>query len=143
MSSVPTTFTSELFHAGTYKPTQGRLVRQVTCGSVWLAFALAAWRLYAYLAGSLSDDIRWLQWGGPFLVLAGGLWIGYRIVQWPRFADFLIAVEAELKKVSWPTRSELRRASGVVIFTIFFLALALFGFDVLWQAIFRLIGITT
>ena len=35
-------------------------------------------------------------------VLAFGLWLGYRIVNVPQFADFLIAVEAEMNKVSWP-----------------------------------------
>lgn len=29
-----------------------------------------------------------------------GIWFGYRLVNWPRFADFLISVEAELNKVS-------------------------------------------
>ena len=33
----------------------------------------------------------------------------------PAFADFLIAVEAEMNKVSWPTRHELIRASMVVM----------------------------
>ena len=33
----------------------------------------------------------------------------------PAFADFLIAVEAEMNKVSWPTRTELFRGSMVVI----------------------------
>ncbi len=33
-----------------------------------------------------------------------GLWLCFRLVNMPRFADFLIAVEAEMNKVSWPTR---------------------------------------
>ena len=78
----------------------------------------------------------------PFAILAVGLWIGYRLVNWPRFADFLIAVEAELNKVTWPSREELKRASVVVIFTIFFLAITLFLFDILWQTIFSVLGVT-
>jgi preprotein translocase subunit SecE len=54
----------------------------------------------------------------------------------PRFADFLIGVEAEMNKVSWPSRTELVRASMVVLFTIFLLATVLFAFDLLWSAIF-------
>ena len=49
-------------------------------------------------------------------------WICYRLVNFPGFADFLIAVEAEMNKVSWPTRTELFRASMVVLFLIFSLA---------------------
>jgi preprotein translocase subunit SecE len=65
-----------------------------------------------------------------------GMWIGFRLVCWPRFASFLIDVEAELSKVSWPSKTELYKAAGVVIFVMVFIALILFCFDMLWQAIF-------
>jgi preprotein translocase subunit SecE len=58
-----------------------------------------------------------------------GLWVGYRLVQFPPFADFLIAVEAELNKVAWPSRTELVRASVVVIVLMFGLTLVLFTYD--------------
>ena len=58
-----------------------------------------------------------------------------------KFADFLIAVEAEMNKVSWPAWSELVRSSIVVIFVIFFLAMVLFGYDMLWQFVFKTIGV--
>jgi len=59
----------------------------------------------------------------------------------PKFADFLIAVEAEMTKVSWPTKMELIRSSLVVIFFIVSLAAILFLFDLFWRTIFELIGI--
>ena len=52
--------------------------------------------------------------------------MSYRVVNVPGFADFLIAVEAEMNKVSWPTRTELFRASMVVLILIFALAVVLF-----------------
>ena len=55
---------------------------------------------------------------------AVGIWFGYRIVNYSVFADFLIAVEAEMNKVSWPTRRELWNASVVVMFVIFAMAAA-------------------
>jgi preprotein translocase subunit SecE len=58
------------------------------------------------------------------------------LVNWPKFADFLISVEAEMTKVSWPTKTELYRASLVVIFTMALMAVVLFVFDLVWQAIF-------
>ncbi len=70
-----------------------------------------------------------------------GMWFGYRLVNWPQFADFLISVEAELNKVSWPTQKELVRASLVVIFTILFLSVILFAYDALWEFLFGLFGI--
>jgi len=57
------------------------------------------------------------------------LWLGFRIVNWPSFADFLIAVEAEMNKVSWPSRTELIRASMVVIVLMFGLTAVLYTYD--------------
>lgn len=125
---------SELVRASSYKPNQGRIVRQLTVLAIWLIVTLGAWRLYATLDGSMSD--KYLAVGIPAGILLGGLWIGYRLINWPRFADFLIAVEAEMKKVTWPSRDEVKRASIVVIVTIAILAISLFLFDVFWQALF-------
>ena len=72
-----------------------------------------------------------------------GAWFGFRAVNLPSFADFLIAVEAEMKKVTWPGKDELVRAAIVVIFTIFFLAISLFLFDIVWQKVFVTLGVTT
>ena len=33
-------FVGEIFHVGLYKPTQGRITRQVTCASVWVVVLL-------------------------------------------------------------------------------------------------------
>jgi preprotein translocase subunit SecE len=125
---------SELVSAQVYKPTQGRLTRQITCGSIWLAVALGCHRLWVTLNGRVPEV--W-HWAIPFVALVIGGWVGFRLVNWPRFADFLISVEAELKKVSWPTRGELIRASAVVIFTILFMAVLMFGFDIFWDLVGR------
>lgn len=130
--------TAELFSSGLYKPNQGRLVRQLTCLAIWVIVALGCWRLNVWLTGSMG----WGDFAIPGTLLLVGGWVGYRLVNWPRFADFLIAVEAEMAKVSWPSRTELVRASIVVIFTIFFLAIILFLFDIVWQWIFTTIGVT-
>jgi preprotein translocase subunit SecE len=58
-----------------------------------------------------------------------------------RFADFLIAVEAEMNKVSWPSRAELVRSSVVVIMVLFLLAIVLFGLDIVWSFVFEWLGI--
>jgi preprotein translocase subunit SecE len=63
--------------------------------------------------------------------------MSYRVVNVPGCADFLIAVEAEMNKVSWPTRSELFRASMVVLIVIFSLAIVLSLYDFAWGVLFR------
>lgn len=133
---------SELFTNNVYKPNQGRIVRQLTALAVWVVTAMACWSLYGTLRGSMEPGSMLIP-SIPAVFLCAGLWFGYRVVNWPRFADFLIAVEAEMNKVTWPSKEELKRASFVVIFTIFFLAIALFSFDVIWQAIFSAVGVTS
>jgi len=129
-------FMQELFQLGVYKRSQGRIARQVTCAVAWATVAIMAWRIWVTLGG--GSQWRVVICG---LLLPIGLWIGYRLVNIPQFADFLIAVEAEMNKVSWPARSELIRSSFVVIFVIFLLAAVLFGYDLVWRQLFVLIGV--
>jgi preprotein translocase subunit SecE len=101
--------------------------------------ALGAWRLSYTLRPALEN-------GGTAnaiaaIVLAAGLWLSYRAVNFPKFADFLIAVEAEMNKVSWPTRGDLVRSSLVVLFVILAMAAMLFMFDVIWKFLFEMLGV--
>ena len=124
-----------MFNASPYKRSQGKLARQLTFAAMAVAVAVAAWKLSDAQAGTTAV---W-QYVVPLVVLAGGLWISFRIVNIPRFADFLISVEAEMNKVQWPGRSELWRASLVVIVVIFFLAGALFVFDIVLNWFFSVV----
>jgi len=154
-------FFQELFHVGLYKRTQGRITRQVTFSAVAVAVMAGLWQLYATLdAGVVEWPGTWMEawgmaqndaleagirqgliYGLPFALLLLGCWAAYRLVNVPGFADFLIAVEAEMNKVSWPTRGELYRSSIVVLVTIFALAAILFVFDFIWRTIFTHVGI--
>ena len=119
----------ELFQPGLYKRNQGRKARQVTFAALAVIVALGAWSLSNYWVGTESL----YRFGIPCLLLLLGLWISYRVVNIPSFADFLIAVEGEMAKVSWPSRGELLRSSMVVIVTIFALAVVLFFYDFVWK----------
>jgi preprotein translocase subunit SecE len=134
---VTSSLVGEIFQVGLYKPSQGRITRQVTCGALWVMLGIGAWRLQ-----QMMYQYEYWQYVLPMLLLVVGGWAGFRLVNYPRFADFLIAVEAEMNKVSWPSKVELVRSSFVVIFVIFALALVLFGYDMLWESIFRnLLGV--
>ena len=127
----------ELTQVGLYKRSQGRITRQVTFAAIAFAIGAGLWRLsVALTASQYSGAAGGIQFWLPGLLLAAGLWIAYRLVNWPGFADFLIAVEAEMAKVSWPSRTELVRASIVVLVMLVILAFVLYGFDLLWQAVF-------
>lgn len=145
-------YIQELFRTGLYKRTQGRMARQAT----FFAFAgilLFGWYLLLLSDGGLGDALdAWarnslslrsgllLRYG---VFVAGGLalaWACYRLVQFPTFADFLIAVEAEVNKVVWPSRDQLIRSTLVVIFLMLGLAGLLFGYDVLIRQALDLVG---
>ena len=128
-------FFQELVHVGLYKRSQGRITRQVTFAALALAVALGLWRLSFIMTGKGLA----YQLALPGVLLLAGLWVLYRLVNVPSFADFLIAVEAEMNKVSWPTRTELFRASLVVLFMIFSLAIILAVYDYLWAVLLRIV----
>ena len=68
----------------------------------------------------------------PILLTVFSLWFAYRLVNFPPFADFLIATEAELNKVSWTTRKRLVQDTIVVLVTMLLLTVFLFTVDVFW-----------
>ena len=130
-------FFRELLQWQVYKRNQGRITRQITFAAIAIAVAIGGWRLSTY---TLSQN-EFVHVGVPTMLVLAGWWIAFRLVNMPNFADFLIAVEAEMNKVTWPSRTELFRSSLVVIFTILFLAMILFGYDVLWKVVLSTIGV--
>ena len=67
-------------------------------------------------------------------------WVAFRAVNVPKFADFLVAVESELEKVTWPSRHEVIQATIVVLVAMFSLGVFLFLIDLLWTWLFSFIG---
>jgi preprotein translocase SecE subunit len=76
-----------------------------------------------------------LQFTIPLLLLALSLWLSWRVVNLPVFADFLIATEAELNKVSWTTQRRLIQDTIVVLVTVVLMAVFLFGMDQVWRVV--------
>ena len=62
-----------------------------------------------------------------FAVVLG--WLVFRIIHFPPFAEFLIATEAEMNKVSWTNKDDLIRATTVVLMTVVLMAVFLFVVD--------------
>ena len=130
---------AQFFQLGIYKRNQGRITRQVTAVCVALLFAIIGWRMFeTAVVDNLFQGARFLL---PGLVVLFGCWLAYRLVNITSFADFLIAVEAEMNKVQWPTRQELVRSSIIVIGVIFILAGCLFAFDLIWRQLFWILGV--
>ena len=118
-----------MFSGSRYKRSQGRIARQVTFFAILAAVVIGAWRLSDAATTELG------KYAIPAAIAAIGGWAAFRAVNIPRFADFLISVEAEMNKVSWPSRAELFRASMVVIVVIFMLTAILFTYDLVLKSI--------
>lgn len=69
----------------------------------------------------------------PLVLICAILWFAWRAVNFPQFADFLIATEAEMNKVSWTSRKALIRDTIVVLASLVIITLFLFVVDVFWN----------
>jgi preprotein translocase subunit SecE len=132
-------YLANLARGGTYKPSQGWHARLWTGLGLGVLIAAGLYQLDAtQLQGETTTPARF----GLLAILAAVLgWLVFRTIQFPPFADFLVATEAEMNKVSWTTKAELKRATVVVLTTVFLMALYLFGVDWLWSTILQAIGI--
>ena len=123
-----------------YKPGQGTVMRWCTAAaagvlSVWFCATLSSYLTVFRLS-------EWLVIFIPVIVLVGlGVMIFRLAGQNPRFSDFLIATEGEMKKVNWSTRREVLGATKVVIVLILVLGLILFLVDVAFMSFFAWIGV--
>lgn len=134
-------FIANLFRGEIYKPAQGWYARLWTAIGLGILVLAGVWRLYVT---RLDDPDRYsapARFGIPAALGAVLAWIVYRIVQFPPFVDFLIATEAEMNKVSWTTKEELKRATIVVLATVVLLALYLLGVDLVWQFLLKAVGV--
>lgn len=122
-----------------YKRNQGKYSRVTTVLSVMV---LVAWGSYS-LAGKLGGyGVRpYLRFGIPLGVFVCIGYFMFWIVNRPRTADFLIATEGEMKKVSWSSKKEVIGSTKVVIVTTFIMAGLLFLVDFVFAKMFRLIGV--
>lgn len=133
------------FTTKAYKRTQGMRVRR---GTILGVLALAACGIYTLLVrnafvGDWELELPFLDdWSvsllphqlemWPVILGLAALWVAWRVVNFPTFADFLIATEAEMNKVSWTTRHRLIQDTIVVLTTVVLMTLFLLVVDVLW-----------
>jgi preprotein translocase SecE subunit len=132
------------FRTGSYKRTQGLRIRRMTILGVLL---LTGTGIMTMIRNGHLDPGDWnivtpflptitllpdLHLTGPLILGAVALWFAYRLVNYPAFADFLIATEAEMNKVSWTPRKRLIQDTLVVLTTVLILTLFLFVVDMFW-----------
>jgi preprotein translocase subunit SecE len=130
-------FLVNLTRADLYKPMQGWYARIYTALGLGVIATAGAWQVYEATMES-TPVWRFLLPASFFLVLG---WLIFRLAHFPPFAEFLIATEAEMNKVSWTNKDDLVRATTVVLTTVVLMALYLFVVDWLWTFILWRLGV--
>jgi preprotein translocase SecE subunit len=99
----------------------------------------------ALMEGAVQFDtltlVPWVRIVMPLLLGALSLWFAWRLVNLPAFADFLIATEAELNKVSWTPRRRLVQDTIVVLVTTLLITFFLLFADLIWSQLLTKIGV--
>lgn len=120
-----------------YKSGQGYWTRVLSAvGAGTLVLAGAAW-LYAISPRFLPEQNELYFQAG----IAAGTIIGfglliYFLLNKPRVVDFMIAVEAEMKKVNWPSKKEIIGSTWIVICGTFMFAGLLFAINIVFGKFF-------
>jgi preprotein translocase SecE subunit len=108
---------------GIYKRGQGKYTRLCSAFAVAIICGLGCLRLYTKL--QVWDLNMWVETmvpAGLFVVFA--LLISW-LINKSSVADFLIAAEGEMKKVSWSSRQEIAVSTFIVIIVVAFMAILL------------------
>jgi len=126
-----------------YKRGQGYYTRLFSALGGGTAAALGCWRLYEKLGGlDVSDNTRILvQTLVPVGLFAFFGLLLFWLVNKPSVADFMIAAEGEIKKVSWSSRKEISVSTVIVIVVVVCMATLLALTDVFFQFVFRFINL--
>lgn len=145
------------FSLESYKATQGRRVRRGTLLGILLVAGCGIYSLIAHQTLVSGPNNNWtlpipfsdhrllllwdVQFTVPILLALASLWFAYRVVNFPTFADFLIATEAEINKVSWTTRKRLVQDTIVVLVTVILMTVFLFVVDMFWGKALEKVGV--
>jgi preprotein translocase SecE subunit len=131
-------------HTHRYKPALGQKVRRLTILGFLLIGGTGVYSLWSQgiiprnwvltlplelPPVTVIPDARYVV---PILLMGLTLWIAYRVVNMPAFAEFLIATEAEMNKVSWTSRKRLAQDTVVVLITTLLMTMFLLFVDLFW-----------
>jgi len=130
-----------------YKPGQGYWTRIGTLIGAALIAVFSVTFLFQHIpvwlnaGGVAAAHVKSINIGICVAYLAVYALIIFRLTNKPRHVDFLIATDAEMKKVNWTSKKELIGSTKVVIIFMLLIAFLLFGFDVVFGYFFHLIGV--
>ena len=117
-----------------YKRGQGKYTRLCSAFGIAIIAGLGCLQLYKKLqAGDLGLWAETMVPAGLFVILA---LLIFWLVNKPSLADFLIAAEGEMKKVSWSSRQEIAVSTFIVIVVVVSMAVLLGTTDIGFRTFF-------
>lgn len=122
-----------------YKPGQGYYTRMLTAvgvGVIVLSGVGWLWEKLTTIDAIPTKQLLYYQAGMAVGVIAFFGILVYFILNKPRIADFMIATEAEMKKVNWPGKKEIIGSTWVVICGTAFIAVLLYVINVAFTTLF-------
>ncbi len=125
-----------------YKKGQGKYTRMTTLLTAVSLAAIAAVSMSEFLTSYSATQTPLIRYGAPLLLVACVGLLVLWIINRPKTADFLIATEGEMKKVSWSSKKEIIGSTKVVIITTLIMAMILFIVDLSFRLLFLKAGIT-
>ncbi len=125
-----------------YKSGQGYWTRMLSAiGIGALVLAGVGW-LWGQFEVWFTDDTVYYQGGMAVAMIVGfGLLTWWLIGRKARIVDFMIATEAEMKKVNWPSRKEIIGSTWVVIAGTLMIAALLWVVNIIFAYFFQLVNI--
>ena len=105
-----------------------------------LVLAGVAWLWGRFTVWFPEDTIYWQAGMAVAMILCFGGLLWY-LLNKPRIVEFMIATEAEMKKVNWPSKKEIYGSTVVVIGGTLFIAAILTVIDIGFGLLFTKIGI--
>ncbi|NBC11462.1 MAG: preprotein translocase subunit SecE [Planctomycetes bacterium] len=124
-----------------HKPGQGYWTRMMSAiGFGTIVLAGVAWLWGRFTVWFPDDTIYWQSGMAVVIILGFGSVLWY-LLNKPNIVEFMIATEAEMKKVNWPSKREIYGSTVVVIGGTLFIAAILTVIDIVFGYGFTQIGI--
>jgi preprotein translocase subunit SecE len=117
-----------------YKRGQGKYTRLYSAFGAAIVAGLGCFQLYKKLDG--TDLGLWVTTMVPAGLFVGLSLLIFWLVNKPSVADFMVAAEGEMKKVSWSSRKEIAVSTFIVIMVVILMAVLLGVTDLVFQVFF-------
>ena len=123
-----------------YKPGQGKWLRWGTVAGAAVIVAFGAVWLFNYQANvALLPVLGKVAVAAIWVLLSA--WLTFWFVNTPKYGEFLIMTESEMRKVTWPSRREVVNSVKIVILLTVILGVLLYLVDGGFISLFQWMGI--